>query len=176
MKRILSELRLYFANHVINKIPSHFVRKFYYKKIMGFKIGRGSAINLGCTFDAARNLTIGENSIINENCRIDTRGKVTIGNNVSISSNVTILTADHDMDDDMKGRCFPVNIDDYVWIGTSVIILPKVSLSKGVVAAAGCLVSKSVPELKVVAGIPAKIIKQRLPSYNYDASYIRLFK
>ena len=143
---------------------------------MGFNIGIGSTINLGCTFDSAKNLEIGTNTIINENCRLDTRGSIRIGNNVSVSAEVTILTADHDMNDNMRGRQSPVVIHDYCWIGTQALILPGIELRKGVVVAAGSVVTRSVEMRDVVAGVPAKTLKKREESFNYNASYIRLFK
>lgn len=179
MKRILSELRIYICNHIISNIPSVTFRMLYYRKVMGFTIGKGSYIFLNCKFDAARGLTIGENSVINANCRIDTRGDILIGNNVSISENVIILTADHDMDEpDMAGRNRNVTIADYAWIGTNAIIMPNISIDFAAVVATGAIVTKNVAEYNVVAGVPAKFIKQRKnqEQFTYTASYKRLFQ
>jgi len=143
---------------------------------MGFKIGRGSTIFLGCKFDSTQGLTIGDNAVINSNCRIDTRGGVTIGNNVSISSDVIILTADHDMDNKMNGRSRETIIEDYVWIGTRAMILPGCKIKKGAIVAAGSVVSREVASMSVVAGIPATTIKINNRNLNYTASYKRLFQ
>ena len=134
---------------------------------------------MSCKFDCAGNFIMKKNSVVNANCRLDTRGGIFIGENVSISNDVIILTADHDMDSiDMAGRQKKVVIEDYVWIGTRAMILPGVVIGKGAVIAAGSVVTKSVTSFHVVAGVPAKVIRQRVKKddYTYNASYKRLFQ
>ncbi|GAB1858090.1 hypothetical protein MHTCC0001_29270 [Flavobacteriaceae bacterium MHTCC 0001] len=177
MKQFFSELRLYLCNNFINIVPSHFIRNWYYKKIMRFSIGVNSSFLMRCVFDCTEDLSIGKNSVVNARCRIDNRGGISIGENVSISSDVTILTADHDMDSpDFAGRNRSVNIEDYVWVGTAAMIMPGVSIGKGAVVAAGAIVTKDVEPYHVVAGIPAKFIKERKRNLNYTSSYKRLFQ
>lgn len=178
-KSFISEVQLYTCNNLIPHVPSHTIRLWFYKKIMEFKIEKGSHIFMGCRFDCTRNLIMGKNSVINPNCRFDVRGGIKIGDNVSISNDVIILTADHDIDSiDMLGRERAVVLEDYVWIGTRAMIMPGVTVSKGAVVAAGAVVTKSVKAFDVVAGVPAKVIKQRFfrTNFNYDASYKRLFQ
>lgn len=179
IKIFLFELCLYICNHIVNKIPFHFIRLLFYRKIMQFKIGSGSTICLGCTFDTMGKFSMGQNSVINANCRLDNRGVITIGDNVSISEKVIILTADHDMDKaDMEGRNKPIFINNYVWIGTEAMILPGCNIGYGAVLAAKSLLTKSTEPFDVMAGIPAKFIKERKckENYTYSASYKRLFK
>src|ERR1044072_7758833 len=92
----LSELRLFCCNHLISWIPSHFLRLWFYRRIMGFRIGNKTTIFLNCRFDCAQGLTIGSPSVVNRGCRLDNRGGLHIGDNVTISEEVCILTADHD--------------------------------------------------------------------------------
>lgn len=145
---------------------------------MKFKIGKGSFVFMGCSFNCKSNLTIGKNSVVNTNCKIDPRGGITIGDNISVSSEVIILTADHDMNSDMIGRQRGVIIEDYVWVGTRAMIMPGVIIGRGAVIAAGAVVTKNVDAYQVVAGIPAKVIKERdqKDNYNYTASFKRLFQ
>lgn len=177
MKHVLSEFRLYVCNRFISSTPSLSIRLWFYRKIMKFEIDKGSSIFMDCNFDSTKNLSIGKNSVVNAKCRIDTRGEVIIGANVSISNEVIILTADHDVDTpEMRGRERKVQIDDYVWIGTRAIILPGVTIGKGALIAAGAVVTKNVEPFTVVAGIPAKVIKNRTEHLHYEARYRRLFQ
>src|SRR5690606_36699559 len=146
-------------NQLINKVPSHTIRLWYYSKIMKFNIGEHSSILLGCSFDGAKGLYIGDNTVINNGCRLDTRGGIKIGNNVSISAVTIILTADHDLDINFRGRNKGVSIQDYVLTGTRIMVLPGVSLKKGVANDAGPIVTKYVDEYSVVGVPPAKLIR-----------------
>lgn len=56
----------------------------------------------------------------------------------------------------------PVYIDDDVWIGARVIILPGITIGKGSILGAGSVVTKDVPPFSIVAGNPARIIRNRL--------------
>ncbi|MDI1235361.1 MAG: acyltransferase [bacterium] len=176
----LSELRLYFCNEWINKVPSHAIRNFYYKHFMGFEIGQHSTILMRCSFDCARGLKLGKYAVINARCRIDTRGGVTIGQSVSISSDVIILTADHEKNEEGKyDRELPVVIEDFVWIGTRAMILPGVTIGKGAKIAAGAVVTRDVPPLTLYGGVPAKFIRNEVDQFcenTYTRIYKRLFQ
>lgn len=167
--------KYYLPNYWINRIPFYFIRHFYYKKAMKVKIGAGSSLHLKC-FIFGTNVHIGKNTTVNRNCYLDGRGKLTIGNNVSISPNVQMITEDHDMDStNFTGRSRDIIIDDYVWIGTSAIILPGVHIGKGAVVAAGSVVTKSVGPFEVVGGVPAKKIKERNRNLDYNPSWMPFF-
>jgi maltose O-acetyltransferase len=55
-----------------------------------------------------------------------------------------------------------VNIGDDVWLGANVIVLPGVSIHSHSVIAAGSIVTKDVPAFSIVAGVPAKVIRENL--------------
>jgi maltose O-acetyltransferase len=176
IKIIFGEGLLYLTNHIVNHIPLHFIRLGFYRLFLKFDIGSDSAIFMETWFDTKDNFKIGNNSVINQKCRLDNRGGITIGENVSISAEVCILTADHDLQSyDFTGRTRPVNIEDYVFIGTRATILPGVTLGKGSAVAAGAVVTKSVPPFTIVAGVPAKPIGRRPTDLQYCISYLRLF-
>jgi maltose O-acetyltransferase len=144
---------------------------------MKFKIGLGTSIFMHCTFSGTKIIEIGDNSTINENCRFRGDG-IKIGNNCSVSPSCFFITGDHDMDNNMEGRQKPVVIEDYVWIGTEVMLLPGAYVSRGSVVAARACVTRSFYEPNLVlAGLPAKVIKVRKnPKFNYIAKYRRLFQ
>ncbi len=175
IKRFIVEGILYLANHGVNRLPSHRVRLWFYRHILGFKIGRGSFVLMQTCFDARKNYHMGNNSVINPKCRIDTRGRVSIGDNVSISAEVCILTADHDLQcPDFTGRERPVVIEDYVFIGTRAMVLPGITIGKGAAVAAGAIVTHDVLPFTIVAGVPAKPIGTRCRDLTYTLHYDRL--
>ena len=98
---------------------------------------------------------------------------VTIGNRVLIGPHVCICTGTHDIDPLVRKACssfaFPIVIEDDVWIGASVTILPGVRIGKGSMVAAGAVVAKDVDSGVVVGGVPAKVIK-KLSNESEEAS------
>ncbi len=146
--------------HKTKNIPSHRIRNYIYKNILSVTMQPNTVIYFNTEIRASWNLKIGNGSIIGDSCILDARNGISIGNNVNISSEVRIWTEQHDYQDPMF-NCnstpdFQVTIKDYAWIGSNVIILPKVTIGKGAVIAAGSVVTKSVPDYTLVAGIPAK--------------------
>lgn len=175
--RLLSEFRIYISNELISGFPSHRARNWFYRKVMGFHIGKRSTVFMHCSFDCTKSFSIGDGSVINARCRLDARGGITIGDNVSVSQEVIILTGDHDISlPDFGGRNRPVVIEDYAFIGTRAMILPGVTIGRGAVVAAGAVVSKDVPPFAVVAGVPAKVVKERRKDLNYSVEYFRKFQ
>jgi acetyltransferase-like isoleucine patch superfamily enzyme len=167
---------LYLCNKIVAEIPSHTLRLGFYRKVMGFDIGRRSFIFMGAQFDCRNGFSLGDHAVINERCRLDNRGTLHIGSNVSISSEVCILTADHDpQSESFAGRNRPVEIADYSFIGTRALILPGCNIGRGAIVAAGSVVSKNVEPFAIVAGNPAKVIGQRPENLNYELDYGRLF-
>lgn len=167
-----SFFRYYIPNHLIAKIPLYGIRNFYYKLILGIKIGEGSSIHMGAFF-VESNLSIGLNSVINRNCHLDCRGGVILGNNVSISPECTLITGSHDVDSpDFKYIDGQIIINDYVWIGTRAMILPNVELGEGAVICAGAIVTKDVEPYTIVGGVPAKKIGDRSKKLNYSCNYL----
>ena len=61
-----------------------------------------------------------------------------------------------------------VEIEDYVWIGARAIILPGVKIGKGAVIAANSVVTKDIPSMTLVGGIPAKPIRNRISNLKYN--------
>jgi len=176
LRRLYFDSLFYITNRVVAHIPFHSVRLLFYRYCLGFKIGKGSHIFMEAWFDTKRNFCMGRNSNINQKCRLDNRGIITIGNNVSVSAEACILTADHDLQkSDFSSRYRPVNIEDYVFVGTRATILPGVTLGKGSAVAAGAVVTKNVESFTIVAGVPAKPISTRKSDLSYSACYPRLF-
>ena len=159
----------YLTNYLIGAIPSFKLRHAWYKRVLGIARGPGAGVHLGCYFwfygpgqIRRAGVSIGANSRINRDCMIDVRGGVRIGDNVSISPQVAISTAAHSAaDPEFRVEIRPVVIEDNVWIGMRAMILGGVTLGRGCVVAAGAVVTKDVPPLTIVAGVPARPVGMR---------------
>lgn len=161
----------------VGYIPVHFARKFFYR-LAGITIGRGSTIHMWANFFQPKNVSIGEDSIIGDHVFLDGRAKLTIGNHVDIASQVLIYNSEHNIKVlDFSATESPVEIEDYVFIGPRVIILPGVKVGKGAIVAAGAVVTKNIPEYAIVGGVPAKIIGERVnKNLKYKLGRARLFQ
>ncbi len=109
-------------------------------------------------------LLCGEKCWINRNFSIEGNGIVSIGDNVHIGPNVTILTGTHEIGNHDcragKGVSGNVIIGSGSWICGSSVILPNIEIGSGVVVAAGSVVTKSIPNDFLVAGVPAQLKKK----------------
>ena len=106
-------------------------------------------------------LKIGKGSYINCNCNIRCQESISIGEHCAISHDFTVMDADfHELNG--KKTVKSVVIGNHVWIGTRVTILKGVTVGDGAVIAAGAVVTKDVPAHSVVAGVPAKVIKENV--------------
>lgn len=129
------------------------------------KTGNNINIERGATFSTK--VEINDNSGIGKDCLLT--GPVIIGKNVMMAREVYIYTSNHEYKSLDKPMCEqgvtevkPVIIEDDVWIGSRVTILPGVKIEKGSIIAAGAVVTKNVDEYSIVGGNPARKIKSRL--------------
>jgi acetyltransferase-like isoleucine patch superfamily enzyme len=131
------------------------------------KCGNNLYVHSGVIFYFPYNISIGDNVYFNRDTFITARDAVEIGNNVLIGPNVVINTGNHTFSDPKmpivkQGHTSErIVIGDDVWVGANAIILKGVSIGEGSVIAAGAVVTKSVEPYTVVAGVPAKKIKDR---------------
>ncbi len=116
------------------------------------------------TTDFGKNIHIGENVFINSGCRFQDQGGIYLGDDVLIGHNVVIATLNHEEAPSLRGNLWakPVKIENQVWIGSNVTVLPGVTIGHGAIIAAGAVVTKDVPPLTLVGGVPAKKIKDIL--------------
>ena len=109
-------------------------------------------------------LSIGHHTLITGGLHIDLGAPVRIGNGVRIGHDVSILTVSHAVGTPhlRAGTSFfaAVQIDDGVWIASRASVLPGVTVGRGSVVAAGSVVTRDVPKHCLVAGVPARVIRE----------------
>lgn len=125
------------------------------------KCGKGFIANEGCRFNFGHLIEVGDNVTWNHCCYIDSKGGVCFKDNSMITEYSRIFTHGHSESDHMERTYKPVVIGEYAKIYTASTILPGVTVGKGGITATGSIVTKDVPDYAVVAGIPAKIIRER---------------
>lgn len=142
------------------------------------QIGNGFTTGYWCRIEAysktgLHTLFIGDNVQLNDNVHITASNKVTIGNGVLMASKIYISDTVHgsyvgdenDSSPDIPPNLRPLSfkevvIEDNVWIGEFVSILPGVIIGKGSIIGANSVVSRDIPEFTIAVGSPAIPIKK----------------
>jgi maltose O-acetyltransferase len=139
-------------------------------RMAGFRIGRGTMfwgmpiiVGTGSVVDK---LSIGEGCWLNVGCYLELGDEIRIGNDVSFGPETMILTSTHDTRAGTTARRAvevsrkPVVIKDGAWLGARCTILPGVTVGEGAIVAAGAVVHRDVPPNTLVAGVPARVVKE----------------
>ncbi|MFZ5572829.1 MAG: acyltransferase [Thermodesulfobacteriota bacterium] len=181
---ILRKLLAVIENHAIHKTPAGLsvhprssvnVKRIIMKEHCLIDIDEDSQIDGGILFDREKaRVSIGKRVFMNGT--LISAQRIRIGDDVLIAWGVTVVDHDShalsfskrakDVIEWRKGRkdwthvkIGPVVISDKAWIGFDAIILEGVTIGEGAVVAAGAVVTKDVPPWTVVAGNPARIIR-----------------
>ena len=139
----------------------------------GVEIGPGTLVMHGAVLHVYNfrqmphsGIRIGRDSLVGEYTVIRGQGGVTIGDRVYTSPLVQIMAVDHVFEDPQRPfveqgiTAQGIVIEDDVWIGSGAVITDGVTIGRGAVVAAGAVVTRDVPAHTVVAGVPAKVIRQ----------------
>jgi maltose O-acetyltransferase len=130
----------------------------------------GNNVNIehGAYFGSGRLIVIGDNSGIGVNCHVP--ADICIGKDVMMGPDVLIIgrNQNHRFDNlviPMRLQGYqesePVVIEDDVWLGARVIVLPGITIGTGAVIGAGAIVSRDVPPYAICVGNPARIVRFR---------------
>ena len=161
--------------HVLfNGLPWYFkflgcnkIRNFLFSKITNsgknVSIGRNSDI-----MDITKLLKIKDNVSIGDNFRfIGYSEPAIIGNNVVLGFDCVLITTQHNYGDrgknikDQGYRDAKIIIEDDVFFGGRVYVMPGVRIGKGTYVGSGSIISKSIPPYSIAWGVPARIVKIR---------------
>ncbi|MCF2500402.1 DapH/DapD/GlmU-related protein [Dyadobacter chenhuakuii] len=131
-------------------------------EIIGTEIDESTTIFPPFYTNFGKSVKLGKNVFINHACSFLDIGGITIEDNVQIGPRVNLTSENHPLDPDDRTTLIPkpVIIKRNAWIGAGATILPGVTIGENAVVAAGAVVSRDVPANTVVAGIPAKVVKQ----------------
>ena len=148
------------------------------------QVSKGFTTGVGCRIEAypetdKKVLFFGENFQMNDYVHITAMQSVKIGNNVLLASKIYISDCSHgtysgnendshpdSIPHDRPLSSKPVVIEDNVWLGEFVSVLPGVTIGKGSIVGANSVVSKSLPPYVIAVGTPAKPIKK----FNFETN------
>ena len=164
--------KLFFYNARLVRFPIYIRGRNFIK--FGSNLTTGNRLRLDAFGEKTkkRKIIFGNNIQINDDVHIASRNSIKIGNNVLIASKVFVTDHNHgkysgNVHSDPKippaARDEPtkeVIIGDNVWIGESAIILPGIIIGDGAIIGAGSVVTRNVKKNTIVAGNPAKTIKE----------------
>jgi len=172
MEKIKKILSLLFYYLIFSNLPNYAFPggKFYnWLRISGLrniiKIGKNCRIMKKVYVGNGNKIVIGNFCRINENVRLD---NVKIGNHVMIGRESILLGKMHEfiditipMEQNPPNETKPTIIEDDVWIGLRVIVMPGVRIRRGTIVGAAAVITKDTEEYGIYAGLPAKKIKSR---------------
>ena len=111
-----------------------------------------------------KNTHFGNNVYANFNLTLVDDTDIFIGNNVMFGPNVTVATAGHPIDPELRLKVaqfnIPVHIGNNVWIGAGAIIMPGVNIGDNTVIGAGSVVTKDIPANVVAVGNPCRVLRE----------------
>lgn len=176
-RKVMEELRafhfkLWLVNLLLRLLPMNAGRRLraLLYRLAGFRIGADCKFLDRAIFDTHENpyprLILGRRVQIGIGCHFSLNSTVTLGDDVVFGHYVRILTDTHLLGPEAR-RCgervaFPVTVEDGVWVASNVTILPGVTIGRGSVVAAGAVVREDVHPNALVAGVPARVVRNLL--------------
>lgn len=148
--------------------PAFFRVRTAMLRAAGVKIGRHSLIQGSMRVTGNGNLcellSIGDSSLVTGGLHVDLGARVRIGNNVRIGHDVSLLTVNHTVGAyDLRAGLSvygEIVIEDGCWLASRCTVLPGVTVGAGAIVAAGSVVSRDVPANTLVAGVPARVVRE----------------
>ena len=129
--------------------------------LLGTELDEGFGLFPPFFTDCGKNIHLEKNVFINSGCHFQDQGGIYIGEGSLIGHNVILATLNHNIDPNNRGDLFPkpIHIGKRVWIGSGAIVMPGITIGDNSIVGAGSVVTKNVEPNTIVAGNPAKFIK-----------------
>lgn len=131
-------------------------------------VGPGCEVRAPFYVDYGCHIVLGSNVFLNFGCVFLDVCRIEVGDGAQIGSAVQVLAADHPRDPEVRamglenGR--PVSIGRNVWIGSSAVILPGVTIGDDAIIGAGSIVTRDVAPGATVVGNPARPLRSSDPA------------
>jgi len=113
--------------------------------------------------DTGRNLRFGRNVFVNHGCTAMDLGGITIGDDVMLGPNVQLISSGHPLDPETRRTritAAPIRIGRGAWLAAGATVLQGVTVGEDAVVAAGAVATRDVPARALVAGVPARVIRE----------------
>jgi maltose O-acetyltransferase len=148
----------------INALPDDAAKQALFEFLPGMAIGVQLMLPITAIEYPSR-ITIGAGTFVNSGLQTLSAGRITIGRNCFLGPNINFYTPNHELYNlELRREGWqydaPVTIGDDCWLGGSVVLLPGVTLGNNVVVGAGAVVTKSFGSNIVIAGNPAKVLRE----------------
>lgn len=141
-------------------------------RLAGVRLAPGAVVHQGVRLMARGRLSVGEGSVVNRGTLIDNRSPVDIGRHVSIAHDCRIYTTGHDHQaPDFGIRTAPVVVEDHAVLYAGAVLMPGVTVGRGAVVLPFSVVTRDVPPMAVVGGVPAVPRGTRTGELNYRLDY-----
>ncbi|MCX2979766.1 acyltransferase [Halieaceae bacterium IMCC14734] len=187
VKKAYLKFRYWYAEHFLRPAcdelgPHHTIMKPWHVSIDGpnIRIGKcvtligepNTPVKLGVwgREPGQGSITVGDYVLMSPGTRISASDEITIGDSVMMANSVYITDCDwHGIYDrtERSERVMPVHVGNNVWLGDHCVVLKGVTIGENSVVAANAIVTKDVPANVVVAGNPARVVKELDPERGF---------
>ena len=163
----------YLLTHELNTLPTgeDAARREVLARLLG-TLGDGASVVPPLRVDYGYNVHLGARSFVNFDAIMLDVAPITIGADCQLAPRVQLLTATHPIDAAARATMWewgePIVLEDGVWLGGGVIVLPGVTIGAGTVVGAGAVVTRDLPPGVVAVGNPARVLRAIGPEDRPD--------
>lgn len=143
--------------------PDDAERETLLRELLGW-LGAGAVVLPWFRCSYGDRISLGDRSFVNHDTLFMDDATITVGDDVRIGPRCQLLTAQHPVEDHARRRegwerPLPIRIGDNTWLGAGVIVCPGVTIGPDAVVGAGSVVTRDVPPRVLVAGDPARVLR-----------------